>query len=235
MRSGRDARDRVVQRLDVQPRRLAEILEAEIGMLDVPAHGEIGAIELQDQPGIDDRLVFRPHRLGDRFEIRLGAWIVIVAEEQRDEAGRSGAQKSLCRRVFLQRGFKIGDIGRDRAAIGNGDRPVAGRRLAACAARIAEDAPCQLGKFDQILIDEAVAGAAEAGQPVLDVGGIGRLAHLAVIDDIDSGGDLFADDIVDRGGNARLQRAAFRPARPLPWRTWSAPDRPGAAGCRYGW
>src|SRR5260370_360985 len=50
------------------------------------------------------------------------------------------------------------------------------------------------------------AVAAEAVEPVLDVGGVARLAHLAVIDDVDAGLDLLLDDRRDRVADARFER-----------------------------
>ena len=50
-----------------------------------------------------------------------------------------------------------------------------------------------LGKLGEILKDETVAGAAEAVQPVLDVGRVARLRHLAVIDDVEAGVDIVND------------------------------------------
>ncbi len=62
---------------------LAEFGEREIGVLDVAAHGEIGAIDLQHDAGVGDGLVFVAHGVGDGEKIFLVARIVVVAEEQR--------------------------------------------------------------------------------------------------------------------------------------------------------
>ena len=56
---GRDIPHRVVERLDMQPRLPAELLERQIDELDVAAHPEVGTIELQDEAGAGDRLVLR--------------------------------------------------------------------------------------------------------------------------------------------------------------------------------
>ena len=72
-------------------------------VLDVPAHRQIGAVDLQDEAGIDDRLVFLPHRLGDRLEIGLVALVVAVVEEQRDQPRRGGAEKALLSAGAVQR------------------------------------------------------------------------------------------------------------------------------------
>jgi hypothetical protein len=78
------------------------------------------------------------------------------------------------------------DVGPRSPGIANADRRVACRRLAPRAARIAEHALLELRKVGEILVDERVAFATESGQPVLDVRRIARLAHLAVVDDVDA-------------------------------------------------
>ena len=95
-------RDRVVERLDVQRARLRNSSRLEVGILDVPAHREIGAIDLQHEAGVGDRLVFVPHRLGDGVEIGFLARVMVVAEEQRDHARRSRAHEAV-RRALRRR------------------------------------------------------------------------------------------------------------------------------------
>ena len=53
----------------------------------MPAHGEVGAVDLQDEAGPRDRLVLVPHRVRDGEEVGLVAAVVVVAEEERDDAG----------------------------------------------------------------------------------------------------------------------------------------------------
>jgi hypothetical protein len=43
-------------------------------------------------------------------------------------------------------------------------------------------------------------------QPIFDVGGVARLAHLAVVDDVDAGLDLLFDDCRHCRADARLER-----------------------------
>ena len=58
-----NVRERGVERLDMFHGALAKLLEFKVGVLDVPAHREIGAINLKIEAGRDDRFVFRLHRL----------------------------------------------------------------------------------------------------------------------------------------------------------------------------
>ena len=88
---------RVVERLDVQLRLLAPLGNGQVGVLDVAAHAEVGAVDLQHDAGLRDRLVLLAHRIGDREEVRLLGRVVLVAEEQRHDAGRRGGEERLRR------------------------------------------------------------------------------------------------------------------------------------------
>ena len=77
----RNTRERMIERLDMELRALAEFRHAEIGILNVPAHGEIGAIDLQNEAGFGDSLVFVLHRVGDGVNVALEILVIIVAEK----------------------------------------------------------------------------------------------------------------------------------------------------------
>ena len=203
---GRNIGHRMVERLDVEPHLVAEFGESEPGILDVPAHREVGAVELQDETGVDDSLVFRPHRLGDRREIALFARIMAVMEEQRDETRRGCSQKALRRDDARHRRLQIVGVDLGGARFLQCNRAVAAGGLAPGAAGIAEHAPRQFGEIDEILVGERMALAAKARKPVLDVGRVARLRDLAVIDDIDPGRGLLLDDFGDGSPDARGER-----------------------------
>src|SRR5204862_8173286 len=112
--------------------------------------------------------------------------------------GGGGAHEALGGLPPRQRGLEIIDVGPRRCGITHADRRVAGRGLAPRPAGIAEYALRELREFGEVLIDEGVAGAAEAVEPVLYVGGVARLRQFAVIDEIDTGIGLFLDDLGDR-------------------------------------
>ena len=131
---------------------------------------------------------------------------MIIAEEQRHDAGRGRAHEALDAAPALQRIGEIGDVRLGGFRIAHGNRRIAGRRLAARAARIAEHAVAQLRKILEVAVAERVAGAAETVEPVLDVGGVGGLRHLAVVDEVDAGSDLLVDDFGHGLLDARSQR-----------------------------
>ena len=204
----RHIRQRMIQCLDMLPRSLAELLERQIGVLDMPPHREVGAIDLHRNACIRDCFVFVAHRLGDREQIRLLVRVILVAEEQRDDPGRSRAEKCSGGLHPAERRFQMCDIGLRRLGVGDRDRAGAGRCLAARPAGIAKDALRQPRKLREILIDKGVARTAKPAEAVLDIGRIARLRHLAVIDEVDAGMRLFPDDLRNRVADARLERRA---------------------------
>jgi hypothetical protein len=113
------------------PRPLTKLCEAQLRVLNMASHGEIGAIDLQHDAGIDDAFIFDPHRFGDRMEIAFLVRIVIVAKKQRDHTRRCGAHEGLATAVCPQRRRQVADVGLRRPGIAHADRRVAGRRLAA--------------------------------------------------------------------------------------------------------
>jgi hypothetical protein len=196
----------VVQRLDVQPRRLAKLVGAERGVLDVPPHRQVRAVHLQHEAGARHRLVLVPHGLGDREQVLLVAAVVLVAEEQRDDAGRGGGEEPFLGAGARQRRAEVGGIGEGGGRITHRDRTRAGRRLAARAPGVAEHAAGHAGKIDEVPVLQRMAGPTEAGQAVLRVGRVRRLAHLTVVHDVEAGFGLLANDLGHRGPDAGGQR-----------------------------
>ena len=78
---------RVVQRLDLQVRIAQEFGVVHIAELDVPAHGQIGCVDLQVKTGRHDGFVLGRHGIGERLQIQLGAGVVRVGLEHRDHPG----------------------------------------------------------------------------------------------------------------------------------------------------
>src|SRR6185295_18583291 len=124
---------------------------------------------------------------GDGVDIRLEVLVVIVAEKQRHDARRSGAQEAAVGTDLVKGGLEIIGIDLRSRPVANADRRIASRRLAAGTARIPENALLQAWEIGQVLINKGLTGAAEPFKPVLDVGGIARFRHLSVVDQIDAG------------------------------------------------
>ncbi len=229
----RNVAQRVVERLDVQLRLLAKLRDAQAGVLDVPSHAEVGTVDLQDDARGGDRFIFVAHRLRNGGQVCLVARVMVVAKEQRHHARRRCGEKSLLRRDAGQRSLEVRNVGARGLRVAHADRRVARRRLAPRASGIAEHALRELRKVGEVLVDERVAGPAEAAQPVLDVGRVARLAHLAVVDHIDAGLRLLAHHLDEPPTRRDWRAPRARPEHLPRGRTSSVPGRPAAAGCRY--
>ena len=145
---GRDVAQRVVERGDVHADALAELLERKVGELHVAAHREVGAIDLQRDPGRGDRLVFVAQALGEREDVFLVAGVVLVGEEQRGHPGRGGGHEGL-----VPAGEPLEPLGilARGVHVDHFDRRGAGGRAAPRAAGVAEHPRLGAGKLLEVL------------------------------------------------------------------------------------
>ena len=120
---GRNIGDRVVQRGDVDRDDLAEVLDAFVEVDHVAEHREIRAIELENESGIDDRLVFALHHLGEREDIFLFGLVVGILEIARDLAGRGRGHEKFLGLGILHHGLGSLDVGERRVEVLPADRP----------------------------------------------------------------------------------------------------------------
>ena len=116
--------------------------------------------------------------------------------------GEAAVEESLRRRGGREGRLEVLGVDLGGARVAHGDRTVAGRRPPAGAPGVAEDALGQLGEVHEVAVLERLAGAAEAGQPVLDVRGVARLAELPVVDDVQARVRLLPDDLRHRAPGA---------------------------------
>ena len=188
----------IVQHLDVECRplqkfRLAQLLEA-----GVTRHGEIGAVELQNKSRLDDRFVFLAHSRGYRFDIGLVRRVIAVVLEYRHQAGRGGGDKPFDGRDLGKRVAEIGEVLGERLAVIPSHRTDAYR----APRHVRTGHPLIGGEKIRVVPGvEPRLGRLMAGkprEPVGDIGGVAGLRHLAVIDDVDAGLHLAADDVEDR-------------------------------------
>src|SRR5713226_8325516 len=79
---GRNARERMVEHLDMELDRLAEVGEGQILELDMAAHREVGTVDLHNESSLVNRVILDAHRVAKRTDISLVARGVIVIEEE---------------------------------------------------------------------------------------------------------------------------------------------------------
>ena len=206
-RLGGDGRERVVERLHLGGGVGDEGLLALVRIHGVPAHGEIGAIELDHEARRVDRLVLGPHDGGQRLQIGVLARVVPVGLEQRDHARRGRVHEALDRACAFQRRAHVGDVLLQRGFVLDADLAGAHGALELGRLPLRRDALHVVGIEREVRRHAARAVAGEAVEAVLDIGGIADLAHLAVGDHVHPGVDLLAHHVRDGAFHAGVERA----------------------------
>ncbi len=145
----------------------------------------------------DDRFVFAAQRFGDRLQVFVGGLVVVVGLKQRDHARRGGIEERIGGRARRDTPREVREIllqRRERlvADVADATRPAVFRRRAELGQFLE-----QPRKFDQVLAGLARRIAIEPRETIGDIRGVADLAHLAVADHVDTGGDLLPDHRLD--------------------------------------
>jgi hypothetical protein len=199
---GGDVAQGVIERLDVRRGDLQKLGVAQLVERQVPPHRQVGAVDLEHEPGPMDRVVLLFHDVGEARQVRLAARVVLVLHEVRDDAGRGRRHERVGRLDRAESGLEIGDVLLDRRPVLPLDRAVARRpqdRGAPLAAR------GRLGEVGPVGAHRDRRLSVEAGEAMTDVGGVADLPLLAVVDDVHAGVDLLPDDVADGAAHARLE------------------------------
>ena len=208
-RSSGSPLQRVVQRVDAQLRPRAVLLHRRGRDHEVVGPGQERVVDLQDQPGVEDRLVLDPQRVGDRVdELLLGRVRALRPAHARDARRRDDRQEAPDDVDLGQPGLDVVDVAlqlglprvRQRAGALPAARALVLEALARHVLRV------EVRELDHVLglghgrRGEVVGRPVlEAAHPVQDVRGpVDRLAELAVADDVDPGVGLVADDVDHR-------------------------------------
>ena len=179
-----------------------KLVVGEMTVLVVARGSEVGGVDLQHEAGFDDRLVFVPHHLGERADISVFGRVVEVDDEAREDARRRRRHEDLGGLRLRGRRLEPRDVAVERTAVevaqfadAAGKRHVAKTSIAAGEIRMRQQIASQ---HDVAAARGGARVGRDAADAVADVGGVGRLAHLAVADHVDTGGDLFGDHLLDR-------------------------------------
>ena len=206
---GRQVAHRVVERGDIDGDDLAVVGERQIEVDHVPQHREVGAIELEDEAGLDDRLVFAPHHVGKRVDVFLVGLVVAVLEIARDLARGGRGHEDVLGLCALQRRFRKIDVGLRCRPVLPRDRAVAGGAVLERRCEVLENFR-KLRKFRLAGAHRRRALAFVAGQPLEHVHCVVGAALLAVIDDIEPTFDLLAHDAGNSLAHGGLQLGTVR-------------------------
>ena len=188
---------------------LGRIAAAVVGQdLDQPR-----VVHLQQETGLDDREVLRPHGFGHRGQVILLGGVVLVAAEP---AGAGGRQEGLGHPAghlgIGQRGAQVGDVGGQRGLAGVADRAGADHHPHRRHRRgvLRHVGVVVLGEVVDLLLpgrrqQRLALHLVEAGQPLLDVGEEGDLALLAVGDHVQARHRLAAHHVQHRVADHGLE------------------------------
>ncbi len=123
----RQAFDRLVEHLDLEPQPFAVIVKAARRHHAVIGDGGAGIVELQHKTRVDDHAVFGAHRRADGADQLFFAFVVFVLAVGNDAGRRRHRQERLDHIDALERGFEIVDVALQLGLAGIGDRPDAHR------------------------------------------------------------------------------------------------------------
>ena len=171
--------------------RFDELAVGEVAVHHGAVHGEIGRVDLQDQPGLVDRLVFVPHLARDGVEIGVVRGVVGVEHGRGDDAGRGRGHEPLGERAELAAmRLKPRDLVGDRLDVEVVELALRLRRVL-LALVVLREAAHQIGEQLRELLELAAApalgDAAEAGHALRHVGLEADPLLLAVVADVDAG------------------------------------------------
>ncbi len=172
-------------------------------------------IDLQHEPGIDDRAVFLAQRVGQRVQVLFLALVVFVAVPVREIGWRHRRHERLLvahsGKYFLQRRDVL--LQRGHALVRNrpGAHPAGAPGLAGRAGHLRRPGiefrkrPV-LARLVPVIRRLGAVARLDAGQAFVDVGDKADAAHLAVGDDVDAGICLAAHGLGDGALDARRER-----------------------------
>ena len=166
----------------------------------------MGVVDLHEKPGVDDRLVFLVHGVGDRNEVLLLGPVIRVLLPVLDAGRGDSRDEGLLGLRAREGGLEIFDIRLHVLVALVGDGPGAHHVHGPCrgTGHRATEPLVELWKGPHL--SRATPRAAgrvlvrdESGQALVDVRNEARLAHLAVVDHVQAELGLLADDVSHRG------------------------------------
>ena len=194
----------VVEHVDVEFRPRDELVVGEVLESGVPRHRQVRAVELEVEAGPDDRLVLDLHRIAHRSDVVVVGCVVLVRLERGHEAGRRSVHEAG---IDADRVHRCQHVHRVRRKVGVADvldRPdtrLAAKGLTPAVRRC--HPYTQFGVRSQVERGPPGRIAVEPRHPILDVGGVRDLGHLAVGRYVDADLVLPANDVTDGGGHRR--------------------------------
>src|SRR4029077_5559775 len=166
-------------------------------------HRQIGRVDLQDEAGVDDGLVFVVHLAGDGAEIVLVGLVVGVEHRGRDDPRRRLGEEHFgeCRLDCAGMALEAGELGLDRFLVGVfelADRLGTAEHLSGLR-KTRHELLREQRQLDPLAAEGPLRLAAEAGHALRNIGLETDPALLAVVGDIDAGLALLLHHVGDTG------------------------------------
>ena len=117
----------MVERGNVALGNAEEFRVGQVLVLVMAGRAEVGRIDLQDETGAVDGLVFLCQRVGERFDIGVFVLVEAVGHEFCQYAGRGGVHERLDRTRNRTGCRQVPQVGFERSAVAIGHRPDAAR------------------------------------------------------------------------------------------------------------
>ena len=217
---GRDAAQRVVERIDVLVAALLAVLPRVAGVGEVLDQPRV--VDLEDEPGLDDRQVLLAHRLGDGLEVLgVAAVVLVLAEAARARRRHEDVDDGVAvRGDGGDGGLEVGDVDLEQVVTDVAHRAAgddAAQRGNGCGvlAHVVGVVLRELVDLDLPRRRRAAAALLdlEPAEAVLHVADEADLAHLTVGDDVDAVLDLLAHAVGHGVADLLVeQRLVVRPA-----------------------
>jgi hypothetical protein len=219
--------ERPIDRRDHALDEAEELAKRPVLIADVALEREIGAVQLQQEAVADDRLVLDPERVRERIEVGVLGIVVLVLDRGGDDARRGRGQERLDETAVrgIERRLEVVAFGVDCGRI-----EVAHRADRLGRVHVADRGPARELLLHHALEDRVAGGVAarpplpgapEAAHPMLHVQEKALALLLAVVADVDPGGDLLGHDPAQRLPAcfcklSRVDRLALRAAHVQP-------------------
>ena len=194
MRSAGNAAQRVVQQLDAGGRPFAAMREVDL-RVHRPMARQMRVVDLQDQAGVDDRLVFLVQRVGERDPEFLVGLVMLVGVPIGEVGRRHRRHKGFLVRDPGEGGFEIVDVALQCVMPAIGDRagadplgrrrPPGGARHLRRPVRNIRERP-GIRATGPVLRRGALGARLDPGEALVDIGDEPEPPHLAIGDDVDA-------------------------------------------------
>jgi hypothetical protein len=195
---------------------LPELVVGQVPILVVARRSEVGRVDLQHKAGLDDGAVFGAHQIGKRGDISVLSRIMQIDDEARQDTGRRRGHEYVVGPLLLGGGLEVRDVAVERRAV------LVAQFADAAGERHGAEIAAGLGKvrmLQHVAADHDVAAALggarigfNAGDAVPNIGRVRRLAHLAIADRVDAGGDLPRHHVLDRARRLGFEGAVVHRA-----------------------